>query len=1270
VARVPVVVLLGAVLILTPVLGSSAQAAETVYGKIGEFGEAGSGNGEFNKPEGIAVDPRTGDIFVADTENHRVDVFQPTATGATYLIEFGEGELSKPVSIAVDPTTGAVYVCDAGLNQIVKYDQTAGSPPAFARDPEFVSPPDGTATGEIGSFGETQFYGAVFGGIAVDPTVDTSTGTHDILLADPANKLIERFTSNGAFVKSFNGLHFGTPFVAVFTEPTDLAINAAGDVLVTDVNPSEETSRTLLYNGEGEYLATLGPVPNASPTLTGAALGIETATGQAFVASKYPEIPSPGDIYRFNGPTATPPNSEIDHVEVGNLGVFSGIALRPASGSIHSRLYAMAGMESLVASRKVLVFEALTPPEVAIAATTAITATTATFHGTVNPVGTDAKWHFEYRPVGGSAWASTPIPDGDAGAGEARVEVEASAQSLEPHIEYEARLHATNNSGATSQISATVTFTTKATPPIVKTEAAVSLSDTSATLVGTVSPRNSEVVDCHFEWGATASYGHTAPCATMPGSGGAAVYVTGALSGLSPTSSYHFRLVAADKCAEGCGTSEGEDSAFTTRSATEVVIPVRGYELVSTASTNGLEAEPDIASPDGEHFAYWTFLPSPGAEDGGLFHFFRASRNSDGSWSQVPVGADASTPTGRVSTTVQPFFSADLSSTAFGLQEWGSLNPDDQNNASDLYLYNTSTNDFTWVSRDPEIPVGTPQTDPASVSLVVSYLSPNGERLLFQAERRLLPAAVEGVTSLYEWDEGRLSLVALPPGSSSGFTGESALGSAGSFSQRSREVAADAASRDGSRVVFEAREGSALPPQLYVRLDGERTLDVSAPAPGVVATSAPYNVEYWGADAEDNTVFFTSSSPLAADSTAPATNASGGCSGNVCDLYAYDVASESLRDLTPYAGGGGVERVWDVSEDGGRIYFTSSKRLNQSGALTETAQTGESLEGVAGGPNLYLAELEGSEVKVTFIATVEGGEPTPAGHESERFRETAADASGSLLAFRSRASLVHGRSTGGFPQIFVYDAERRELSCASCLPDGLAATAQANLSPSTPTSAGNLTLASSEGIENVHASRARNISPDGAVFFQTGSALVPGDTNGAIDVYEWRGGQVALISSGTGAENAMFGDATAGPSTASGATVFFRSGASLVPGAQAGVQHIYAARVGGGYYPPTPAPACSGGDCQGPLGASPIFGAPASSTFSGLGNVPTPPAVKSKPKDKLLTRAQKLADALKACKKKPKENRRLCVSRAKRRYGKHARTSSRGSVRHNRIGAR
>ena len=71
-----------------------------------------------------------------------------------------------------------------------------------------------------------------------------------------------------------------------------------------------------------------------------------------------------------------------------------------------------------------------------------------------------------------------------------------------------------------------------------------------------------------------------------------------------------------------------------------------------------------------------------------------------------------------------------------------------------------------------------------------------------------------------------------------------------------------------------------------------------------------------------------------------------------------------------------------------------------------------------------------------------------------------------------------------------------------------------------------------------------------------------------------------------------------------------------------------------------------------------------SSVFTATGNPVSPlisvaPSMESKPKPKPPTRAQLLAKALKACKKKPKKQRAACESQAKRKYGTKAKPKKR-----------
>ena len=104
------------------------------------FGCWGSGPGEFESPNGVAVDSG-GNILVTDNRNNHIQQFTSTGKhlktvgGETEFGTWGSGplEFSSPGGIAVHPVTGKVYVADSGnhriqvLNSDLTYSSSFGS---------------------------------------------------------------------------------------------------------------------------------------------------------------------------------------------------------------------------------------------------------------------------------------------------------------------------------------------------------------------------------------------------------------------------------------------------------------------------------------------------------------------------------------------------------------------------------------------------------------------------------------------------------------------------------------------------------------------------------------------------------------------------------------------------------------------------------------------------------------------------------------------------------------------------------------------------------------------------------------------------------------------------------------------------------------------------------------------------------------------------------------------------------------------------------------
>ena len=208
-------------------------------------------------------------------------------------------------------------------------------------------------------------------------------------------------------------------------------------------------------------------------------------------------------------------------------------------------------------------------------------------------------------------------------------------------------------------------------------------------------------------------------------------------------------------------------------------------------------------------------------------------------------------------------------------------------------------------------------------------------------------------------------------------------------------------------------------------------------------------------------------------------------------------------------------------------------------------------------------------------------------------------------------------------EVFAYDATANGgagwLKCISCNPSGQrphGIDVNVELEPLTNPNWSAAYVPPAE--TSFYASRA--ISDDGSrIFFNSYDALLPTDTNGKEDVYEWEapgsgpagaqcteasasyspsnGGCLALVSSGESATDSEFVDASP-----DGRDIFFKTAASLVP-QDPGLIDIYDAREGGGFpAPPGRLLACDGEGCQSP-GAPPKASTPSSTSFSGPGNV-------------------------------------------------------------------
>jgi hypothetical protein len=477
------------------------------------------------------------------------------------------------------------------------------------------------------------------------------------------------------------------------------------------------------------------------------------------------------------------------------------------------------------------------------------------------------------------------------------------------------------------------------------------------------------------------------------------------------------------------------------------------------------------------------------------------------------------------------------------------------------------------------------------------------------------------IPNLFEWSGGELSQVnvqsdgePIPCGAALG-NGKVA---------GSEEADDGAVSADGSKVFFTVPDphygcpvkGGDSTPELYMR-SGEETVEVSAPEEGAPEHKANHEAVFMGAAADGSRVFFTSEGELTANDAGI----------HDTELYEYDTQTGKLTrvsagdsgdatgDVVPFLKRliglleGKVKNVV-VSGDGSHVYFVARGVLAPANA--------EGRSPVEGEENLYVYDaLTG---RVAFIASGAGGR-----YEGNEVTLPETTPDGGYLLFQGEML------SEGSLQLYRYDADSEGLVCVNC-------------TPSYPSGVGAVPPSVVED-ESLRTFPAHAIAEDGSVFFNTPASLVPQDTNGVLDVYEWHEGAISLISSGQDPLNSYFLGASPND-----ANVFFGTHARLVPADTSGGGNVYDARVCTLAEPCiAPAPSreglCEGDACSHPA-AAPSDATPASATFSGAGD-PTP-VPSTTPRTKTCVKPKKLSHG--EC-VKPKRGKVKAKPKAKERPG-------------------
>jgi hypothetical protein len=863
-----------------------------------------------------------------------------------------------------------------------------------------------------------------------------------------------------------------------------------------------------------------------------------------------------------------------------------------------------------------------------------------------------------------------------------------------------------------------------AAPPIVKSESVAEVTATSANLEASLET-GGEPGEFYFEYGpAENTYGSRVPAANASVSGVSAVAsVAEALPGLASGETYYYRVVAI----AGGSEVDGLQHAFTTQSKAtgSGLIQGRSWELVSPTQKYGARLEAITneggvieASENGSALTYVANTPpvedpegNPSLGDTQLL----STRALGGGWSTRDLAVPHAEANGVHVGYLAEYLAFSPNLTAGLVEPWGesALAPlTAPASEKSVYIRQDLLGGetlYTPLVDNADVEPGThygKETKRSKGNLRFVSATANLEHVVIESMVPLITPNPEAHPGIYEWSAGVLRPVSIEPGGEWVPFGEAKLGDEG------RDVR-NAISSDGQYVFFTARVADI--PHLFGRdVIGETTTRIDA-AQGITEPSELEMLNVEGPQFQDATpdgarVYFTDELRLTPSSTAEPGKP---------ELYEYNFekpAGEQLTDLTPSPAGpvSGTSsdvqgQVLGVTESGEYLYFVAD------GVLAEGASPGKCETSPEAGAtcNLYVAHVGSGTVTTTLIAVLSAEDEhdwqSSAEHAGVFAVSSRMSPNGHYLAFMSDRSLTGYDNTdvvsgAADEEVYLYDATTERLACASCDPTGARPHGVEDVEESgeglgllvdRPQSwkgkwlAGNLPGWTSwaEGIAQY---QSRYLSDEGRLFFDAADALVPQDSNGKEDVYEYEpegltgcgagatgqsevfkpsrstavegsehvepGGCVGLISSGTSSRESAFLDASE-----SGNDVFFLTASRLSPEDLDSSLDVYDAHVCAGAAPcaasaPAKTEACeSSSSCEfGPLPPAGANDASPTEASSGLGNLlPTAaPSTGKTPAPAPLTRAQKLTKALKACaKKKAGKKRTVCKAAAERNYG-------------------
>ncbi len=251
IAMVAAVLAAGATLVAGATAGSQAQTAGATYKQVGKWGKTGAGNGQFRSNAYGLATAKNGDVFVADTDNQRIQRF--SASGAFKgKISFGG---INPQDVAIDgdgnvwvatgtESEGRQFTPDGRSLETITTPRSAEGIGADAEGNVYIAT-DGDNVARVIRYakaGGTYSESKSWGGFETPHDVEVAPdGT--IWVSDNIALNVRRFDANG---KLLNSIKAGS------SSPVGVGVDLDCNVWVGDISQR----RIVKYSPSGRVLAT------------------------------------------------------------------------------------------------------------------------------------------------------------------------------------------------------------------------------------------------------------------------------------------------------------------------------------------------------------------------------------------------------------------------------------------------------------------------------------------------------------------------------------------------------------------------------------------------------------------------------------------------------------------------------------------------------------------------------------------------------------------------------------------------------------------------------------------------------------------------------------------------------------------------------------------------------------------------------------------------------------------------------------------------------